>query len=575
MTLNILGYLFIILVTAFFGGAFFKSLKQPPLIGYLMAGLFLGVVFGDNIAPAAISFLSELGVVLLLFTLGLEFSLSRLKKLGSATLVGAFTQLIVTIFLVTILLQFFGWNFFPALFTAAAFSLSSTAIMVKLLTDRSEMETVAGEIMVGWLIIQDLAVLPLMILLPVLGKQFFPASFSAAGIFLLVQNLMLSAALIGTFLVLGRQIVPYLIKKVAALNSRELLLAAVFIVAVFGAFTTQALGLSAALGAFLAGLLISDSVETHAIFSEVRPLRDLFSLVFFASLGLILPVGFLFEHFGTILSLTTLVILIKFLVVIIISLYSGHHAKTSFILAVGLIEVGEFAFILAKMGLSQQVIDVTTYGYILSVGLISILIMPPLYLATPNFYTSLREFTKKRMQAVYLQFFTKYEHKDTLEELPLSDHVVLCGYGRVGRYIGRALEMAEIPYIVVEFNRQKVAVLKSQGVNVIYGDPADIDILDYAQVDKARAVVIAIPDFHTQEQVITKSLTLKKDVAIYCRTHQEEHQQVLKALGVAAIIQPEFEAAISISDKILKSFGKGPDEIEGKIARLKIEHGLG
>ncbi len=575
MSLITLFYLLIILLAAFLGGAFLKYLKQPPIIGYLLAGFFLGLFFEKQIAPESVNFLSELGVVLLLFTLGLEFSFGRLKKLGWVAIFGPLVQLVITIFLLLLLLQQLGWEFFPSLFTAAAFSLSSTAIVVKLMIDRAEMETVAGEIMTGWLILQDLAVLPMMIILPVLGKYLFVNHISSQAIFIILQNLALALAVIGGMLIFGRVMTPFVISQVARLNSRELLLAAVFIVAVVGAIVTYGLGLSPALGAFLAGMLISESVEQHAVFSEIRPLRDLFSLLFFASLGLVIPAGFVFEHFWSILIITFLVMLIKFAVVMVISLYSGYHAKTSFVLAVGLIEVGEFAFILAQTGLEQKVLDITTYGYILSVGLLSILFMPSLYLATPRFYTRVREFSKMRWRKFYLAYFTRSEHRDTLEELTLTDHVVLCGYGRVGKYIGRALSMAEIPYIVVDYNRQKVDRLKKAGVNAVYGDPADFAILDLVQVDHAKSVVIAIPDFHTQEQIITHSLTLKKDVKIYCRTHVEEHQQILKALGVSTIIQPEFEAALSITEKILKSYGKQAEYIDGKISRLKIEHGLG
>jgi len=159
--------------------------------------------------------------------------------------------------------------------------------------------------------------------------------------------------------------------------------------------------------------------------------------------------------------------------------------------------------------------------------------------------------------------------------LLLKDHVVLCGYGRVGKYVGRALEMMQIPYIVVEYNHQKSEELKEKGIPVIYGDPSDRDILDYAQVDYAKAVVIAIPDLHTQSQIIVNSLNLNSEIQIYCRTHREGDQKLLKALGATYIIQPEFEASLSITDKLLKLFGISGEDINGKLIRLKIEHGLG
>lgn len=568
-------YLIILLGAGFVGGVLFKTLKQPPVVGYLLTGLVLGLTIGNNLAHESIAFLSELGVVLLLFGLGLEFSLIKLKRFGKIAVFGGLLQIAFTWVLSGLLIHSFGFSLFASIFMAAAFSLSSTAVVVKLLTDKGEMDTLAGEIMVAWLIVQDLAVLPMLILLPAIGIGLSSGAPLLSVLPTIGGQLAITFGLILLIIILGKQVVPYLVDKIAALQSRELLLVGVFLVALVGAITTQSLGLSAALGAFLAGMLIADSVEQHAIFSELRPLRDLFSLLFFVTLGLIIPPGFIFEHLGTIVFLSFIIMLVKFVVVSAIMFLFGYHAKTSIVLGVGLIEVGEFAFILGKTGLNAHIIDTTTYGMILSVALISILLMPPLFFATPQLYEAIRDVSKKRFFPLYTRFFRQIEHKDTLPELPFENHVVLCGYGRVGKYVGRALTMADIPFVVIEYNHHTAQKLKKENIEVIYGDPSDVDILDLAQVDKAKAIVIAIPDITTQQAVIVHSLTLNKNISIYCRTHHEDHQQVLKALGVATIIQPEFEASLSITNKILKSFGKGIEEIEGKISRLKIEHGLG
>lgn len=574
MPLTILVNLLVLVGAALVGGILLKSIKQPPIIGYLLAGVVLGILFGSTITSETVAFLSELGIILLLFTLGLEFSLTRLKKVAKVAVWGALLQIILTVVLSTLVIHLLNFSLFHAFFMAAAFSLSSTAIVVKLLSDRGELDSLPGEIMVAWLVVQDLAVLPMIVLLPTFGKIAQSGIVTGEVIVDLGKNLVVATVVLGGVLLAGKKVVPLFISGVASYNSRELLLVSVFGTAVAGALLTQVLGLSAALGAFLAGLLIAESTQQYAVFSEVRPLRDLFVLMFFATLGLLLPSGFIFAHFPQILLITVFVVALKFLVVGILSLYLGVHAKTSFIISIGLIEVGEFAFVLSKVGLDGGAIDETVYGMILSVALLSILVMPPLFLAAPALYTRLKRYTKHKMNPLYIRFFGQYEHKDLLEQLPYKNHVVLCGYGRVGRYVGRALEMEKIPYIVIEYNQHKAESLKAKGLKVVYGDPSDIDILDYAQVDFAKAVVVAIPDFHTQQQVIANSLTLNKDVQIYCRTHHEEDQAQLKSFGVAAVIQPEFEAALSITDKLLKTFGTKPKDIEGKVTRLKIEHGL-
>ena len=572
MPVSVLTYLLAIAGAAFILGAVMRLIKQPPVIGYLIAGFVLSLFIGSNETNEVVSFLSELGIVFLLFTLGIEFSFKRLSKVAHIAVIGAIVQILTTMLLGTLLITGFGFSLFVAFFMASAFSLSSTAIVVKILTDKGEMDTLPGEIMVGWLVVQDLAVLPLMIILPSLGKEMLNGGLTLLSFLLLAKNTLLAFLGLGIVLYTGKHVVPWILKRVAAFNSRELLLVSVFIIVLLAAILTQQLGLSAAIGAFLAGLVIAESTQMHAVFSEIRPLRDLFAMVFFTTLGLILPAGFILQNIGTILSLSLIIMLVKFVIVMCLVLYLGYHAKTSFIVGVGLIEIGEFAFVLARVGLFGQTITAFEYGMIVSVALTSILIMPPLYLATPRIYTLLRESSKKRWPFLYTRLFTNFEHKQLLEELPLAGHVVLCGYGRVGKYVGAALEMAKIPYMVIEYNQKKAALLKERGIPVVYGDPADIDILDFAQVDKARAVVIAIPDLHTQEQVVVNSQTLKRDIVIYCRSHQDEHQKMLQALGVTEVIQPEYEASVSISKRLLRLFSVTPAEIEKKISRLTLQH---
>jgi len=567
-------YLLVILSAAFFGGALFKKFGQPPVIGYLLAGTVLGILFGTSYTHEVVELLSELGIVLLLFTLGLEFSFHKLSQMVKVALIGGVIQIIITIWLQSLLMLWLGFDLVSSLFASAAFSLSSTAVVIKILSDRGELDSLPGEIMVTWLIIQDLAVLPMFVFLPVIVKIAQGATHVSEPTNI-ARLVFVTSLVLVVFIGLGKKLIPWFIGRVANLNNRELLLVSVFTIAVAGALFTQLIGLSAALGAFLAGLLIAESSQQHAVFSEIRPLRDLFALLFFATLGLVLPAGFLFAHFPMILILTLSVIVVKFLVVGLLTAYLGYHPKTVFTVGLGLIEVGEFAFILARVGLNDKIISQDIYGYILSVALLSILIAPPLFLAAPVLYKKLREVSKTKLAPLYLTFFTPFEYGTTIEQLPFANHVVLCGYGRVGKYIGKALQLSRIPFVVVEYNHHKTSALRAAGLNVVYGDPADYDILDYAQVDKAKALVIAIPDLHTQQEVISNSLKLNQDILIYCRSHHEEHQKHLKNLGVTAVVQPEFEAALSITDKILTRFGANKRDIEMKLTQLKVEHGLG
>jgi len=571
----VLFHLVILLFVGFIGGVVLKAIKQPPVVGYLLAGIIFNLFYGNLTNSTAIEFLAELGVILLLFTLGLEYSLSAIRKVKGIAILGGIVQIIVTIVLSSVLLNKFGFSLFESVFISSAFSLSSTAIVVKILSDKGELDSLAGAVLVGWLIIQDLAVLPMILLLPTIGKELFSGGLGVDSFFIISKNSLLAVIALLAVIFFSKKLIPTIIGKVAALNNRELLLVATVTVAVAAGLITQTFGLSAALGAFLAGIIISESAQTHAIFSEVRPLRDIFGMLFFTSLGLVVPAGFIISNLGFILTLTFFIMFLKFAIVIPLILALGYHPKTSLIVGVALVEVGEFAFVLAQTGLSAAVIDRQIYSIIISVATASILFFPAFYFATPAFYSTLRQLVKNHMPIYYTRLFTEWQHKDTLTELPFTNHVVLCGYGRVGSYIGRALELSGIEYVVIEYNHHIAQRLRESGIEVVYGDPAEIDILDFAQVDKARAVVVAIPDFQTSQQVIKNSLTLNSDVKIYCRTHHEDELNLLKALGAAAIIQPEFEASLSISDKILRLYGQDQTDIEGKITRLKIEHGVG
>lgn len=559
----------IILGAAFLGGFLAKKIKQPAVLGYLLAGIFIGggalKLLPDK---GLVSFLAEIGVALLMFTLGLELSFFRLRRVGEVAFWGGIVQILLVIIVSILIFSKFGFDFYSSLFLGCALSLSSTAIVVKLLSERGEINTLPGEIMLGWLLVQDLAVLPMMVILPAIAS-------SGASFGLLVVSVLKAAGFLLVVLFAGKQLVPIFISKVADLGSRELLLLSVVAFCLLTAIITSYLGLSIALGAFLAGLLIAETAESHAIFSEIRPLRDLFSIIFFVSLGMFLRPEYLLFNILPILAASFLVIILKFLIVTILVFYLGYHTKTAIIVGLGLVQVGEFAFVLSRMGFGLNLIDENTYSLILSVAMITILVTPWFIQGAPKFYLWTRRMSQRRLPRLYYLLFTRYDHRQAVEELPLNDHVVICGHGRVGSWLGRALELLEIPYIVIDYNHRIISELKGRGVNALYGDPADIDVLDYAKVNKAKIVVVAIPDQATQEVVVTNCQTLNPGVKIICRAHQKEAQSRLSALGVTSVIQPEFEASLSIIHRVLQFFGKGKEEVAGKIKRIKIEHGMG
>ena len=564
----LVAWLGLILGLAFLGGFLAKKAKQPSVVGYLLAGILISFLSSKFLhVKDLFSFLSEVGIAFLMFTLGLELSLDYLKRVKTVAIWGALIQILLVIILGIFILPLFGFSFYASLFIGCAFSLSSTAIVFKILSEKGELDTLPGEIMLGWLLVQDLAVLPMVAILPTMAG-------SSASFWVFALSILKGVLILALVLILGKNLVPKFIGWVADFGSRELLLIAVVSLCLLTAILTSSLGLSMALGAFLAGLIVSKTSENHAVFSEVRPLRDLFSIIFFVSLGMFLNPYFLASHLPLILSLSLLVILVKFLVVMSLVLYLGYHIKTAILVSMGLVQVGEFAFVLSRIGLTQKLIDDNVYSLILSVALLTILVTPWFIALAPKFYFGLQKMTK-RFPKIHQRLFARGDSFIKEGGLELSGHVVVCGHGRVGGWLARALQLLEIPYIVIDYNHQVIMDLKQQGVNALYGDPADIDVLDYAQVDKAKVVVVAIPDQATQEIVVTNCQTLNPEIKIISRVHQKEALSRLKTLGVSCLIQPEFEAALSIIHRVLQFFGVEKEEVDGKIKRLKIEHGMG
>lgn len=559
----------LLLAAAIGGGAIAVRLKLPSIVGYIAGGILVGNVLSHYIDHSVVGLVSEAGVTLLLFTLGVEFSFHKLRRILHAVSWPAIAQITLTICIVMLLLVFLKIAIIPSLFLASAAALSSTAIIVKLLSERGELDSVPGELATGWLVVQDLAVVPILILLSAVSGEM--KNGAIVGILITIFFALLkSGILIGLILYLGGKGIPRLLSLVALFRNRELFLLTTIGIVFFVGLVTATVGLSVPLGAFLAGLLVAETSQNHAVFAEIRPLRDLFAVVFFVSLGLSLPIGAFITSWSIILILTLSVICLKGGLIYILLRFVGYHKKTSFLVGMYLTQISEFGFIIAGTGLAMGALNETQSAILIAVTFITIMISSPMIVNGHKIYYAM----KGVMSRFPKIFHDKAEEVLKDEGVTMYDHVVICGYGRVGRYIGRALEMSNIPFLVVDYNQSTLRQLQGNGIRTVYGDPADKDVLDYAQVDHAKSIVIAIPDRHTQEMVIGNALSLNRRIKIICRTHYESDQPRLKSLGVQTIVQPEFEAALTIINKLFNDFGVPDEEISGKMSRLKIEHGM-
>lgn len=565
---SLLFNLLLVLGGASIGGLLARKIKQPIIFGYLLAGLLISAVMAKlGLKRDPLGLLTEIGLVFLMFSLGLEFSFKRFGSLKKVILTGACLQISLTILIGSFLLtRLFGFSLQYGLILSSAFSLSSTAIVVKLLQEKNEFESLSGEIMFGWLLVQDLAVLPLISLLPIFSTGFIAQDIGVSLLTMLKAVLVLAATWFG-----AEKIVPKLINIIASYKSRELLLLFVVTLIFLFAIIISSVGFSFALGAFLIGLILSQIPAHFAIFSEVRPLRDVFLAIFFVSLGLSLDPNFIVSNLGEIILICAVFLLLKIFLSAGILSFFGYHAKTILRSGFGLAEVGEFSFVYVSSALTVGALNSDGYSLAASVTLLSMVFTPILFWLSDRIYKTSNKLAIS-FPSIYRRFFVEFDDRLPLDDIPLADHVVVLGYGRVGEWVGNILERVNIPYLVVEYNPQIVRKLKLEGKRVVFGDPSDIDVLEYAQVDKAKMVILAIPDTLTQKIAVTHCRSLNPRMEILCRSHLKEDHRELKSLGVNFIIQPEFEAALSISHRVLQEMGFDKDETGDYLREARKKH---
>lgn len=546
---------------ALLGGALAKLVKVPSLVGYIIAGTAFGILLPENFKSA--SSLAEIGTILLLFSIGVELSFDRLSKFLKVAILGSVLQIVLVTVVTYVVLVLFGISPISSLILAMGFSLSSTAVVVKILSDKGELDTIHGGLMLGWLLIQDLTVIPIMISLPVLANQ------SQSWVGPLGLALAKAFGVVISAVVLGKIAVPYLVHKVAELNSRELLLLFSIALALGTAGITSLFGISPALGAFLAGVVISESQEHHAVFAETRPLRDLFVALFFVTLGFLILPEVIVSKFPLIITLSAIVILVKIVIVFFVSYIFGYKGKTGIANSFGLAQVGEFAFVIFSTSIPLKLLTPEDASLGISVTLFTLIAAPVLIGSTIMVWRKLKSLSSGLPGLN--KFFSASEHKEELNQ-DLSDHIIICGFGRVGKWVGKALSDYGIPFVVIEYNQKVVNELKEGGIAVLYGDPTEPEVLEAVGIRQAKAVILAIPDRVAQETLIAYVQTVAPNVKIISRVHQDTDWEKLKTLRVDKIVQPEFEAALEIIRSVLSSRGKTREEISEVLKSLRVSH---
>jgi monovalent cation:H+ antiporter-2, CPA2 family len=525
--LGIAGDIALILVAALLGGVVARWLRLPLILGYIAAGVLVGPnTFGPTVGDVhEIELLAEIGVALLLFTIGLHFSLGELAPVRRIALLGTPVQMALTIafgYGVGRLLLDLGWV--ESVWLGALFSLSSTAVVLKTLGEQGVLGTLSARVMIGMLIVQDLAIVVLLTVLPVLENV-------KEGLPELGLAILKAAAFIAAMLLFGSRILPLLLARLAAWGSRELFLVSVVAIGVGVGYATYLVGLSFAFGAFVAGMVLSQSDYSHQALAEVEPLRDVFAMIFFVSVGLLIDPSYLWVNFGTITLVVVLVLVVKGLIFGGLTRVFGYGNIVPFAVGLALFQVGEFSFLLAREGVSADAISQDTYSLVLATAAVTMALTPLAARLTPVLYGRYR----RRFPRELLQTFN-------LPAGGLEDHAVVAGYGRVGSFVARLLDRLEKPFVVVEANPNRADEAKAAGFPTVYGDAVAIPVLEAAGIGEARLVVLTIPDALAARLAVERVRGLAPEADLLVRA---ESAGQLEDLGRLDGVRRELYAPIS------------------------------
>jgi CPA2 family monovalent cation:H+ antiporter-2 len=522
----------LIVIAGLLGGLLARALRLPLLVGYVAAGVFVGpYTAGPTVVQVRdVELLAEIGVALLLFSLGLEISFRDLEPVRRVALIGGPIQIVLTgaagaLGAVTVL----GMPGSEAAWFGAMISLSSTMVVLKTLSSAGVTSTLASRVMIGLLVVQDLAVIPMLIILPQLGD-------SAGVLPKLARSVVIAALFLLAVFFLGTRLLPRLLKRVLAWGSRELFLVAVVATGVGMGYATHSVGLSFALGAFVAGIMLSESEFSHQALSDVVPLRDIFGLLFFVSVGMLFNPRYALAHSGQIAAVVVLIFLGKALILGGLARVFGYVNMAPWIVGLGLSQIGEFSFVLARSGVSSGFISKGTYDLTLACTVLTMALSPLVAAAA----LPLGRAWRARFKAT-----PGFKVMDLPSEM-LHDHVIVAGYGRGGRAVARALRAAGIPLVVVELNHPVLADMSGDGFTGIWGDITREEILRAAQVEAARILVLTMPDKNTVDLAVQRAKELNRALVLIARAVREHHVAGLRALGVDVAVQPEFEGGVEM-----------------------------
>ena len=532
-------------------------LKIPTLVGFLFTGILIGPhSLGFVREMESVTELAEMGSVLLLFAVGLELSLSRIVKLGRYVIRGGTIQMLGTIAIVAVVALIAQLPVNHAILWGALVALSSTAIILKIYADRGELDSPHGRVVVAILLFQDLCVVPLMVLMPLLaGTQQGPMA--------LVRAVVVTAVTTGGLIVAGRFIVPRFLARVTTLRNQEIFTLCVLAIGLGAAFLTSRFGLSLALGAFLAGLIVSESEYGLQALSDVLPFRDTFSGIFFTSIGMLLNIRFFFENALLVLAVALGVILLKTAAGYAVVRLVRRSDRAGIIVGLGLAQVGEFSFVLASVAATLGLLVDNEYQVFLGAAIITMLCAPFLVAAAPDIADRLLSHRMPTME---------FGTREVRAAKPLTDHVIIVGYGLNGRNLARALRSAGIPYAIMDSNGQKVRDARLDREPIFFGDGTRTEVLERIGIQRARMLVFAIASHQDEKRGIVVARHANPRVHIVARTRYVSDMEELYSLGANEVVPEEFETSLEIFARVLRRYGITEGRIREQAEEARRDH---
>ena len=535
-------------------------LHVPTVVGFLLTGILAGP-HGLRMISAVheVEILAEIGIVLLLFTIGIEFSMGKLLQIRRSVLMGGSFQVLLTIMVTYLISMQIGLGFAQSVFVGFLVSLSSTAIVLKLIQERAEVDSPHGRTTLGILIFQDVIIVAMILVTPLLAGA--TGNLSEALLIIVAKGI----GIILLVMVGAKWIVPQILYQITRTRNRELFLLSVVVICLAVAWMTSSAGLSLALGAFLAGLIISESEYSHQALGNILPFRDVFTSFFFISIGMLLDVGFLFHRPGIIALIALCVLVLKSIIAGSVTILLGFPLRTGTLVGLALSQVGEFSFILSRTGIEYGLFSGNTYQIFLSVSILTMAATPFMITLAPRLANIILRLPlpKRLVSGFYPVSEIKVEGK--------KDHLIIIGFGVNGRNLARAARLGGIPYVIIEMNPETVRSEQEKGEPISYGDATHEAVFQHANIKDARIVVVAINDPTATRRITEIARTLNPKLYLIVRTRYLQEMKPLHELGADEVIPEEFETSVEIFIRVLTKYLVPRDDIERFVAEVRSD----